>query len=235
MLGQESNAPLQYLEAERAPTSKEMELWDQAERAKNRTILLAYAMRIRYQQIRQAFAIASENNVPLNEPDLAKLESQMISALRQIKQIRLDHCDVTGMKLGVSLSSSGEDLDIVRPPAMTSLGAIWVPIVIGAVVVAGIIARWAYLETEVQRISDQYNGILRRADNELCADPSSAACQRWKETKAGAAYQKNETLLDSLKSAASKVGTIAKTGIGIGLAALLPLLALMYLPRRRNG
>jgi hypothetical protein len=233
--GQETKTPIKpVIQVERPPTSAELSLWEKAEKLKRRAVLKAFAMRLQYANVVTAAKIAAKHKLALNEPELADLEVRMQAAITEIEALRQDHCDVNGMKLGVS-PSAGKDLDIVQPPSMT-FGAIWIPIAIGAVVVAGIIARWAYLETEVQTISDKFNGVLRRADEALCADPSSPMCQDWEATKSGGGYVQNETLIDSVKKAVKTVGGFAGKGIGIGLAVAIPLLMMIYLPRpKRNG
>jgi hypothetical protein len=195
-----------------------------------RTVLIGHLCRLQLSNIVQAHMFAKERGVKLKHADLPTLEARMNTAFGQIETLRRNHCEVNGLRLAVSPSATGDDLDIVRPPEQT-MGAIWIPIAIGAVVVAGIIARWAYLEKEVQDISDQYNGVLRRADMNLCADPNSQMCKDWESQKEAGGYHKNETLMDSVKTAVRRVGG----GIGVGLSLLIPILALIYLPRGKKN
>lgn len=231
--GQDPLPESPVIQVERAPTSNELALWDKAEKLKRRAVLKAYMVRLQFANIITAAKVAKKHGLNLNEPELPDLEQRMIVLCGKIEGLRRDHCDVNGMHLGVSPSVDGKDLDIVRPPSM-SLGAIWIPIAIGAIVVAGIIARWVQLEIEVQNISDKYSGVLRRADQNLCADPSSKMCKDWKVTKASGGYVKNETLIDSVKSAITKVGSFAGKGVGIGLLLAIPVLMMLYLPRRKE-
>jgi len=234
--GQETPAPAKpVIQVERPASSAELALWDKAEKLKRRVVLKAFAMRLQYANVVKAAKVAGKHKFNLEEPELADLEVRMQATITEIDALRENHCDVTGMKLGVRTSADGKDLDIVQPPSMT-FGAIWIPIAIGAVVVAGIIARWAYLETEVQTISDRFNAVLRRADEKLCADPSSPMCQDWEATKSTGGYVQNETLIDSVKKAVKTVGGFAGRGLGIGIAVAIPLLMMIYLPRpKRNG
>lgn len=221
------------IHGERPPTSQELGLWEKAEFMKRRSVLKSYMVRLQYENVVRTAKFAAQNGVNLNESELPEFEVRMQAVLKEIEALRRDHCDVNGMALGVSPSASGKDLDIVRPPNL-SLGAIWIPIAIGAVVVAGIIARWASLETEVQTISDKYNGVLRRADMNLCADPTSKMCTDWKAIKASGGYVQNETLIDSVKNAVTKAGSFAARGLGLGLMLAIPILMMIYLPRRKE-
>lgn len=219
--------------AERGANARELELWERAERAKQRAILWAYIARLKYQQIVFTAQFANSKGIDIGGEKMPELESRMSSALSAIESLRRDHCEVTALTFGVRLSSGGGDLDIVNPHSLTStMGAIWIPIVIGAVVVAGIIARWAYLEKEVQHISDEYNGILHHANQALCSDPNSAICKSWTAKKATGAYAENETLIDSVQGAVSKVGGAVSKGIGAGIMIAIPLLMMLYLPKK---
>lgn len=231
--GQETIPTYRTIVSGRAPTSKELSLWSSAERAKQKTALLAHLVKIQYRQIVFAAKFGQEYGLELNEPEMASLESRMFSVTRDIEKLRQDHCAVNGMSLGVRLSASGNDLDIVNPTP-SQLGLAWVPIAIGAVVVAGIIARWAFLEKEVQTISDKYNGIIHRADQALCKDPNSAMCKDWKKRKQSGGYVENVTLIDSVKNAVGKVGGFAAGGIGAGLMLAIPVLMMLYAPRPKR-
>lgn len=234
MFGQESVPTLPYADIERAPTADEMKLWQRAEDLKRRVILIGTMARLQHKQLMIAAKFAAANGVTIDDAnELPAVEQRMLSALSEIDMLRRYHCDVNGLKLGVRPSTSGTDLDIVAPPN-AQLGILWVPIIIGGVILVGIIARWIYVENEVTTVSEKYNHVLEKADSKFCEDPNSTLCQDWKLTKKQGDYHKNETLIDSVKAA---VGTVGH-GIGTGLALLIPILAVLYLPRstrRKNG
>jgi hypothetical protein len=220
-----------YVEGERAPTSKELELWQRAKKAARRVNLLSYAMKMRFKNVLLVHAFAQERKITLNEPTLPDLEMRMNKALSEIERLKDDMCGVSQLELGVQLSSGGNDLDIVQPESSTmSLG--WIlPAIVGGVIVIGIIARWAYLESEVSEISAQYNGVLKRSDMALCENPDSEQCKAWEHAKQTGGYYKRESLIESVKSAVSTAGVAAKKGLSAGLALAIPLLLYMYMPR----
>lgn len=233
MLGQEKPVE-RWIPVERAPTGAEKRLWEKAERLAKRTMLIAQMSRIQFVNIVNTYKWASDNGIMLDSGELPELENRMNNALDQIDFLQRAQGDVNRWKLGVSPSATGNDLDIVSPSEI-SLSGVWIPIAVGAVVVSGIIARWAYLEKEVQKISDRYNGILHWSDMYICSNPKSKKCIEWREHKTQGGYQKNETILDSIKSSIKSVGGGLSKGFGIGLAILIPILALFYLPRRKGA
>lgn len=222
------------VDAERPPTSHELALWDRAEQIMKRCVMRGYATRLKHAQILSAAKHAAKYGVTINIPEMADLENRMNMALSQLESLRRLHCDVNGLQLGVQLSADGKDLDIVSPAPM-SMGAIWIPIAIGAVVLVGIIARWVHLESEVQDISNKYNGVISRADMALCDDPNSAMCQDWNNSKQVGDYYKRQTLLDKVESAVTSVGKAAKSGLGWGLMLAIPMLIFLYFPRRKES
>lgn len=206
-----------------------MALWSASQQAMQRITAMAYAVRLQYENVKTIASFYRDRGINFPEPEIANTEQRMATAIKAIDELRRMHCDVTGQRIGVALSPSGNDLDLVEPGS--TIGAIWIPIAIGVVVVAGIIARWAYLEKEINTISDHYNGILIRADQSLCADPNSQMCKDWKSTKAKGGYTKRETIVDSVKSAVGKVGGYASTGLGVGLAIAIPAALLLLASR----
>jgi hypothetical protein len=229
MFGQETSPITPIGNVERSPTLSEINLWNKAEKLRDRCVLWSYLLRLQYSNIVKTAKFAV-NKIEFSEDELPSLENRMKASLVDIENLRRIHCEVNGMNLGVSPNEKN-DLDIVQPAPMT-IGALWVPVAIGSVIIVGIIARWAYLEKEVKEISDKFNGILRRADQSLCSDPKSPMCQSWKTTKANGGYTKNETLIDSIKHSISGIGSSAATGIGFGLAVAVILFAISNLRRR---
>jgi hypothetical protein len=236
MLGQETSG-IPFVQAERPPTASEIALWDKAMKLARRTNLISYAVKLQWAQIKLTHSFAQKKQVALGEPDLPDLADRMFAALKEIESLKDLMCRVNQLELGIRLSADGKDLDIVQPEETgeLSFGQGWIlPAILGVALVVGIIARWAFLEREVSEISAKYNGVINRADNALCKDPDSEMCHDWENSKKSGGYYKRETIIDSVKNALVSAGSTAKKGLGVGLALLLPLLALMYLPRRKS-
>lgn len=229
MFGQELKKPIPYAEGERPPNDKELAMWQQAEDIARRAVLLSYVVKLQYKNMLLLAQFCASNKIQLNEPTAVDTEQRMLAVLRDIENLRPVMDGIRNMELGVRVNPNGSDLDAVQPSTSGSFGWI-IPAAIGAVVLVGLIARWVYLEKEVTFVHAQYNGILTRSDTVLCKDPKSKVCADWKEIKASQGYEKREGLIDS---ALSTLGSAAKTGISWGLAIVIPLLVLMYAPRRK--
>jgi len=233
MLGQETKIWGYYPTPERPPTQHELDLWERAQKIARRVNLKALVMRLQYASLRQTHDFAVEHAITFPSYNLPGLENRMLTVLAEIKILNPYMAEVCQLSLGVRLSSSGNDIDIVRPTTEENIG--WViPLILAVIVVGGIIARWITLEQEVDDITTAYNGVLKRSDIALCADPTSKICTEWQHDKKTGGYTKRETIIDSVKGAISSIGSGAKSGLSWGLALAFPLLLWLYLPRKKE-
>lgn len=248
MFGQAAEIPADWpqYDLEREATSDEIEVWNQLEKRAENVRAVSHMCVLQVANMGLVNAYMKQSKTSMEVPEGPALYDRYLAARNEIKELSAAMFGVDMSVLAVQFRDG--DIDIVKPgpfvkkpkvevqigPAepIDGLGAIWLPIAIGAVVVAGIIARWAYLEKEVNDISDQFNGILKRADDHLCQDPSSPMCKNWEVTKENGGYYERETVIDSIKNAVKKTGTVLKKGLGIGAVLALPLLALFLMPKK---
>lgn len=222
---------ISYVEAERPPTSEEISMWEKAEKIAKRVNLLSYIVKMQWLNIKLTHTFAKSASIELGEPDLPDYADRMFSVLNKIESLKDAMCKVNQLELGIKISSSGNDLDIVQPKD-TSFG--WVIPVIGvSLIVAGVIGLWQELSDDLEEITKKYNGVLKKADALICKNPNDKICKDWENSKKENNYYKRESIIDSVKSALVSFGGAAKKGLGWGVALLLPVLALLYLPRRR--
>jgi hypothetical protein len=222
---------ISYVEAERPPTSEEISMWEKAEKIAKRVNLLSYIVKMQWLNIKLTHTFAKSASIELGEPDLPDYADRMFSVLNKIESLKDAMCKVNQLELGIKISSSGNDLDIVQPQD-TSFG--WVIPVIGvSLIVAGVIGLWQELSDDLEEITKKYNGVLKKADALICKNPNDKICKDWENSKKENNYYKRESIIDSVKSALVSFGGAAKKGLGWGVALLLPVLALLYLPRRR--
>jgi hypothetical protein len=222
---------ISYVEAERPPTSEEISMWEKAEKIAKRVNLLSYIVKMQWLNIKVTHAFAKSASIELGEPDLPDYADRMFAVLNKIEPLKDAMCKVNQLELGIKISSSGNDLDIVQPQD-TSFG--WVIPVIGvSLIVAGVIGLWKELSDDLEEITQKYNGVLKKADALICKNPNDKICKDWENSKKENNYYKRESIIDSVKSALVSFGGAAKKGLGWGVALLLPVLALLYLPRRR--
>jgi hypothetical protein len=222
---------ISYVEAERAPTAKELSMWERAEKISKRALLLSYIVQNQWMNLKLTHAFAKSASIELGEPDLPDYADRMFTVMHKIEPLKDAMCKVNQLELGIKISSSGNDLDIVQPQD-TSFG--WVIPVIGvSLIVAGVIGLWQELSDDLDEITKKYNGVLKKADALICKNPNDKICKDWENSKKENNYYKRESIIDSVKSALVSFGGAAKKGLGWGVALLLPVLALLYLPRRR--
>jgi hypothetical protein len=222
---------ISYVEAERPPTAKELSMWESAEKIARRATLLSHIVKNQWMNIKVTHAFAKSASIELGEPDLPDYADRMFAVLNKIEPLTDAMCKVNQLELGIKISSSGNDLDIVQPQD-TSFG--WVIPVIGvSLIVAGVIGLWKELSDDLEEITVKYNGVLKKADALICKNPNDKICKDWEKSKKENNYYKRESIIDSVKSALVSFGGAAKKGLGWGVALLLPVLALLYLPRRR--
>ena len=234
MFGQEAKPIPTIPASERAPNSLELRLWARAEKACEKTAPLAYALELQYFNILITAKFAASGGVPLALDEMKTLEPQMQTALIENERLKQAMADVRNLKLGIRVTPDRTDLEILQPPSLAFSG--WViPVTIGALVVAAIISRWIWVENEFKRISDRYNHILTTSDEKLCADPNSKLCADWNTTKAQSGYQKNETVIDSIKGAVKGIGGALGRGLGSGIMLAIVLGMLIYLPAPKRS
>jgi hypothetical protein len=223
-MAKEGTSPISYVEAERPPTTGELSLWATAEKAAKRAILLSYIVKMQWLNIKLTHTFAKSASIELGEPDLPDYADRMFSVLNKIEPLKDAMCKVNQLELGIRISSSGKDLDIVQPKEQ-SFG--WIIPVIGvSLIVAGVIGIWRELSEELEEITAKYNGVIKKADALLSENPE------WEKIKKENNYYKRESVIDSVKNALVSFGGTVKKGFGWGIAILIPVLALMYLPRR---
>lgn len=234
----ETKPKIPFVESERLPTAKEKALWERAMKIARRVLQRSYLLKYQWAQLKAINAFVSSKKIGLLEPELPDLADRMFAALKEIEILKDAMCGVNQYELGIRMSADGDDLDIVRPkegePVLQGELGWVIPLIILAVVVIGIVARWIYLENEVSELNDKFDGVIARSDKALCKDPDSQTCKDWQASKAAGDYYKRETIIDSLKNAVSSVGGIAKKGLGMGLALAIPVLLFLYAPRKRK-
>jgi len=109
------------------------------------------------------------------------------------------------------------DFDILLYDA--PLGAVFIPVLIGSVVIAGCIALLNKLGKEADETAVAYRSLKKEADNILCKDPSSDMCKNWNIIKEAKQIEVKETFADRLLN-------VGKTAVNIGLAVVIGVVAL---------
>lgn len=221
---------------ERWPTKSELKAWaryrerlDAQGRALLRVSLLSG-------QAGQAILACGRWGLPVADLPFSELNKAAETVRAEWRRITLAAARVDSFELGLKIE--GGEIAIVAPASMPAdqlaalkagLSGWFIPIAIGVVVVGGLIARAALIDSETARIEAGYRDVLKKADARLCADPKSAACSAWQEEKKAVEFKQRQGLLESLGAGISEIGGAVKGGLGVGLALAVPLVAFMLL------
>lgn len=217
-------------EIERAPSASELAAWNQTLKTADRVFLLLRICELEFANLAIAATFISDTGhppLPNNPPEPVQ---QFLACRASARDLEVAMEKVKANELAVQFTAG--DIDIVKPAE--NLGAVWIPIAIGVLVVGAIVARWAQLEQEAGQLADHFNGLLKRTDDHLCKDPNSQACLDWNATKVSGGYYKRETVIGNIKDAIKGAGSAAKKGLGIGALIALPMLAMYLLPKGRD-
>jgi hypothetical protein len=215
---------------ERPPTSREIATW---ESIRNRIInldraILANRLKAENLDLAENFSL-KYGIIVSNVPSIASEGLNVLETnVRKLKNIV---SSVESFKLGIRLRSDG-DLDILASPgtkkeALTKYdlesidGIPIIPILIGVVVIAGLGALVAYMKKKNDEITTSYNRALIEADDRLCADPDSAMCIDWEQTKKKEGFEKRLSLVESLTETAKPIAKGLGVGLAIGIALFI--------------
>lgn len=108
------------------------------------------------------------------------------------------------------------DFDILDPTQ--TMGALFIPIAIGLVVLAGCFAALWEIEKGHESIAREYKKLNSATENFLCKDPNSDTCKKWTVVKAEQKIEEKETFGERLSAGISK-------GLSIGVAVVIGLIA----------
>jgi hypothetical protein len=125
---------------------------------------------------------------------------------------------------GIRLTSSGRDIDIALFPGQQLSGLpLVIPVLIGVVIAAAVIAVCVEKIREARELNAKFNAVMKTADRELCKDPNSETCQAWKIEKQTNNWKQNKSISDSIGSGIEKIAG----GLGLGLIVALGVFAYM--------
>lgn len=115
------------------------------------------------------------------------------------------------------------DFDIIAPSTQ-ALNGLFIPLAVGAVIVAGCFLTLYHLGEDASKLVIEYKKLNKSADTVLCKDPNSDLCKNWNVVKAAQKIEEKEGFADSLMGGVSK-------GLTVGLAVAIGMLALSFIRR----
>jgi len=220
--------PSVAIDFERGPTRSELSTWERLLRNHQNALRENQIAGLALTNASIVYQFAGENAVFL-VPFPPELEQKYLDVRSKLGTLTRAIRGVEDLTLGVSFSNG--DIDILAPTEESAIehGFGLIPLVIlGVVVLAGAIAAAIWATKNSIEISNQAREIAARADKTLCSDPNSELCKKWKIEKSSTGYNRNVSVLETVKSSLGAVGQ----GIGSGLAIAIPLLAFWAFGRK---
>lgn len=205
--------------------------WQKVRFKMNRTIDLISLCNSQLKIIVKISQFCDDNGINLEilseMPDLEKnfleTEDEAVKLFNAVHDAELGY-------LGVVYKSG--DFDLIQPTKNTMSGFGFPPLVvaaIGIVSVTTILARWIYLEHRVEDISEKYNKIIKTADSQLCANPKSDTCKKWKNRKLQDDFSREVTISEEIKNGIKTAGK----GLSAAFLIAIPIFAFSFFGRNR--
>jgi hypothetical protein len=211
------------------PTAAQIRQWSSFKQVAKRTNLEVRATSLEVQNLSLLVGFTKSKNVPfaVDLPAIVAEFKQINTRNERLKEAILQ------VELGAfGLRFTKNDIDILAPPGTSDdivtkhqLG--WLVYAIGITIGIGVIAYMAALRHQNAELNAKVSSLVDEGDSLLCADPNSAQCQEWTETKQKERFDARENLIDSitgqaqgLPDAVVKIGG-ALTGVLIPIAVIV--------------
>ncbi|MFA5435818.1 MAG: hypothetical protein WC372_07270 [Candidatus Neomarinimicrobiota bacterium] len=208
---------------ERPATSSELRLFSRFQAELDRLERLVQSAGLRLENIYLAARYASAAGLPVISVSAAEEESYF-SISDSARKLRAAERAVMDWSAGIRLTSSGRDIDIALFPGQQLSGLpLVIPVLIGVVIAAAVIAVCVEKIREARELNAKFNAVMKTADRELCKDPNSETCQAWKIEKQTNNWKQNKSISDSIGSGIEKIAG----GLGLGLIVALGVFAYM--------
>lgn len=210
--------------AERSMTLEEINKWNKIRQSMNRTRDLYTMAMSERNQIIIISKFCTDNGYFIDSlKNISEIEENLLNTGIEVDNLtNIVHDAELGI-IGVVYRNG--DFDVVTSTSNKSVSGFGFPpllvAAIGIVSVVALFARWAYVEHKLEDTTEKLNKIIKDADSELCANPNSDMCKKWKDRKIQKDYKKEETISETIQKS---IG-IAGKGIGIGIAIAIPIFA----------
>lgn len=157
---------------------------------------------------------AAANKITLNLPGAIIAEEKRALLESAFSQVSKAILGVERWEYGLRWRDN--DFDILSPPA--TMGALFIPIMVGALILAGCFTTLYHLGKSSDELLVDYQKLNRAADSALCSNPDSDLCKGWQVVKDQQNIVEKESFADSLKGGLSKGITVALALVGVMLA-----------------
>src|SRR4030042_4102353 len=178
----------------RAPTPFEIGKWRELLTLRNSVNDKMFSLDLRVECLIARAQFAAENGITLPFSPPVDLEQRYL-------KLRMDASKAFSAIDGAQNKEFGAywrngDFDILEPTQ--TMGALFIPIAIGVVVLAGCFATLFSISKENEAIEREYKKLNVAAENYLCKDPNSDTCKKWTVVKTQQKIEAKETFGDRL-------------------------------------
>jgi hypothetical protein len=200
----------------RRPSELEISKWAEVLRARNSLSDKVFALDLSVECLiaRAQYATGAGTALPIGNP--SELEQRYLALKSTTEKLNAAIDGVQRHEYGAMWRDG--DFDILDP-SKQQMGALFIPVAFGLLVIAGCLATLYEMGTAADKIHAEYKKLNRAAEDFLCTDTNSDLCKNWKVVKQQNHIEEKESFGDSIKSGLSK-------GLTIGVALLVGLIAL---------
>jgi hypothetical protein len=202
-----------------APTKTLVAQWERSLRLMDEVIDKEFAISLLSEAL-IAKAICAQSAGVVLPIDAALAEQRYLKLKKSVGEIYQAVSAVRQREYGLRLRDG--DFDIIEPQA--GMNGLFIPLAVGAVIVAGCFFTLYHLGEDASKLVIEYKKLNKAADSVLCSDPKSDLCKNWNVVKEAQKIEEKESFADSLMGGVSK-------GLSIGLAVAVGLLALSFIRR----
>lgn len=198
-----------------APTVSQIGKWEECLRLYEQINDRVFAIGLLSECLNARAEYAASNQLTLNLPGALEAEKKRVLLEAGFSQVSKAVLGVQRWEYGLRWRDG--DFDILAPSA--TMGALFIPIAIGALIIAGCFATLYHIGKSSDELLIDYQKLNRAADNALCFNPDSDLCKGWQVVKEQQQITEKESFADSLKGGLSKGITAALAIVG-GMLAL---------------
>ena len=198
------------------PSAELVRRWGECVELIDRISDKAFAIDLQSECLNSAALYATSKQVTLSLPGAATTEQRRILLKDSLYKVNLAFYRVRSWEYG--LRWRDKDFDIIAP-AQQAMGALFIPLAIGALILAGCFATAYHLGKNADELLIDYQRLNRAADSALCSDPNSDLCKGWQVVKEAEKIPEKISFAESLKGGLAK-GITAALALIAGLFAL---------------
>lgn len=209
--------PIGQIQIKSVPSQKNISDFDRLQRLLETCRDMCFALSLQSECLNTKYNYALANKVTLNLPMSQETEIKLNKLLTSYYKI--DDAVNNVKKGNYGMLWRNNDFDILSPTNSSSMDGLYKQLSIGLVIISGCFAALYKLGTDADILKKDYKTLNKKADDALCADPSSDLCTHWKVVKEQSNITEKEGFIDKIKS-------VAKTGTSIALALIGGMLAL---------